>query len=81
MPYTLPLLVAQVDHIRPAASGRQTAEGVAAICPGGSLQPTLIISIQEGCVGAARGADFLVPADLAAEVFFAADIARNGARK
>ena len=81
MPYTLPLLVAQADRMRPAASGTRMARDIDEGRPRGLFQPTLIISTHEGWVAAARGVDFLVPADLAVEDFFAADIAQNRARK
>ena len=81
MPYTLPLLVNVADAARPVATRASKAQSIGALRLQLSQVPTLIISIQLGWVGAARGADFLEPADLAVEDFFVADIACVGARK
>ncbi len=81
MPCTLPLLVAEVNLARPATTSRTLTQRTLHIRPKEPSGPTLIISCQLGWVGAARAADFLVPADLAVEDFFAADIAPNSARK
>ena len=80
MPYTLPLWATEVNNARCTSCSNQdvyTIYGVDCVL---SLLPTLIISIQLGWVGAGRDAAFLVAADLAVLVFFAADIAPSSAR-
>lgn len=77
MPCTLPLLAEEVNDARRAASRAPLAAVFNSVCPVDLHIPTLIMSTQGGCAAGARGADFLLAADLAAEAFFAADIAWN----